>query len=84
MKTNFKINYFFILTFIAGLIIAFSSCERNKTYNFDCGYYYETVYVPCPVVVLIPRVLNNATYSQMHDFEQANDCHCLPTYCPEY
>lgn len=86
METNTKINYAFILTFVAGLLVRLLlfSCESNRKQNFDCGVYYVTVYTPCPVVVIMPRTLDNATYDQMHDFEQAYDCHCLPAYCPEY
>lgn len=89
MKPDSKINYAFILTFLVGfmiglLLFSLFSCEANKRHNFDCGVYYVTIYTPCPVVVILPRTLDNATYDQMHDYEQAYDCHCLPAVCPEY
>jgi hypothetical protein len=65
------------------LFLLLTSCGIlwSVKYDFICTTYI-TLYTPCPVVISIPTILDNATYDRMRDFEQANQCCCKPYVCP--
>jgi hypothetical protein len=64
-------------------IVLFPACGTlwSVKYDFVCTQYI-TIYTPCPVVLGIQIVLDNATYERMREFESSNDCQCKPYVCP--
>jgi len=68
--------------FIILILICLFACQKDN-YDFDCVR-YVTIYIGiCPVVIQVETILNDVDYDTMHDYENANNCHCLPYVCPQ-
>jgi hypothetical protein len=62
------------------------SCEAKREYDFDCKK-DVTIYltgITCPLFLTIHATLKDQTFAEMRKFENANGCHCMIAFCPEY